>query len=302
MVPISIPRTSDSIGATTVRGRALIALREMLLKGEFPPGKRLEQVELSRRLGVSRLVLRSVLDRLSSEGLLEASASGGYTARRFTLEDIRDAILARAALEGLAASLAAKRLKDRSELEPAHKLNAELAEAIASRPPGPPAPESVARFGDLNAAFHAAIVSAARSPMLSWCLERVQSAAFASPAAVVLAADGGGGAQRAFQEHEAILNAIEARDHARAESLVKEHAALPIKAIESALDGQPHSGRSIALALVGQKPGRLTTVRTGRPARQAANSSGRKTGQFYVCANPPCFRVWPTIFSARSAN
>lgn len=277
MVPISIPRTSDSIGATTVRGRALIALREMLLKGEFPPGKRLEQVELSRRLGVSRLVLRSVLDRLSSEGLLEASASGGYTARRFTLEDIRDAILARAALEGLAASLAAKRLKDRSELEPAHKLNAELAEAIASRPPGPPAPESVARFGDLNAAFHAAIVSAARSPMLSWCLERVQSAAFASPAAVVLAADGGGGAQRAFQEHEAILNAIEARDHARAESLVKEHAALPIQAIESALDGQPHSGRNIALALVGQKPAKLTTVRTGRPARQAANSSGRTT-------------------------
>jgi TetR/AcrR family transcriptional regulator, cholesterol catabolism regulator len=278
MPPESVRSTSESNTATTVRGRALIALREMLLKGEFPPGKRLEEVELSRRLCVSRPVLRSVLDRLSSEGLLELAAPGGYTARRFTLEDIRDAILARATLEGLAACLAAKRFQDRTELEAARKLNAELAEAISSRPPGPPSPANMARFGDLNAAFHAAIVAAARSPMLSWCLERVQSAAFASPAAVVLAADGGGGAQRAFQEHEAILNAIEARDPARAESLLKEHAALAIQAIESALDGQPHTGRNIALALVGQKPAKLTTLRTSRPAKQAARGSRLASG------------------------
>ena len=35
-----------------------------------------------------------------SEGLLEAASSGGYAPRHFTLEDIRDAILARSALEG----------------------------------------------------------------------------------------------------------------------------------------------------------------------------------------------------------
>src|SRR5579872_6424682 len=129
------PLTANPANASTRRGRTLLALREMLLKGAFPPGKRLEEVDLSRRLAVSRPILRSVLDHLSLEGLLESGPSGGYAARRFTLDDIRDAILARSTLEGLAASLAAKRIQDPTELEPARKLNAELGEVVPSRGP-----------------------------------------------------------------------------------------------------------------------------------------------------------------------
>jgi len=82
--------------------------------------------------------------------------------------------------------------------------------------------------------------------MLCWCLQRLQSAAFASPAAVVIPA-GGDGARRAFEEHEAILNAIQSGDASCAEALVRQHAALAIHGIESALEGQSHSGRNIAL-------------------------------------------------------
>jgi len=121
---------SDLNGASTLRGRTVLALREMVLRGQLAPRKRLEEFDLSRSLGVSRPVLRSALDHLASEGLLEPTPSGGYAARHFTLEDIRDAILARSALEALAAGLAAKRIQDPSELEPARKLNAQLAEAI----------------------------------------------------------------------------------------------------------------------------------------------------------------------------
>jgi len=66
-----LPLMADSTNASTRRGRALLSLREMLLKGAFPPGKRLEEVDLSRRLVVSRPILPSLLDRLSFEGLLE---------------------------------------------------------------------------------------------------------------------------------------------------------------------------------------------------------------------------------------
>lgn len=268
----SIRGTSDSNGASTLRGRALLTLREMLLRGNYPSGKRLEEIELSRRLGVSRPILRSVLEHLSSEGLLTVSPVGGYAVRHFTLDDIRDAILARSALEGQAASLAATRIQDPSELEAARKLNAEMAEAIGSSAPDVPTAEEMSRFGDLNAAFHNAVVALARSPMLSWCLQRVQSAAFASPAAVVIPAEGGG-ARRAFQEHEDILKAIQAGDAGRADSLVRQHAHLAIHGLECALQGQPHSTRNIALMLVGNKRAKVARGGPNR-VRNKESASG----------------------------
>src|SRR5215831_4540658 len=101
MEPTRAMNAADA--TTTPRGRTLLILREMVLRGKFPPGQRVEEVELARRISVSRPILRSALDRLTSEGLLEQLPSGGYAARHFTLEHIRDAILARASLEGLAA-------------------------------------------------------------------------------------------------------------------------------------------------------------------------------------------------------
>ena len=125
-------RMSDSKGTGTQRGRTLLALREMVLKGSFPPVQRLEEVELGRSLGVSRRILSSVFEELSSEGLLVPLPSGGYSARQITIEDIRDAILARSTLEGLAARLAAQRLRDPAELVLAKRLNAELFDSIVS--------------------------------------------------------------------------------------------------------------------------------------------------------------------------
>jgi GntR family transcriptional regulator of vanillate catabolism len=223
------------------------------------------------------------LDHLASEGLLEAIPSGGYAARHFTLEDIRDAILARSALEALAAGLAAKRIRDPSELEPARQVNAQLAEAIPSHGSSPPTAEEMSRFGDLNAAFHSAFVDVARSPMLSWCLQRLQSAAFASPAAVVIPAEGDG-ARRAFEEHEAILNAIQSGDASRAEALVRQHAGLAIHGIESALEGQPHSGRNIALELVSKKPAPLTENRPGRLPKKEESAAGATSARILDAA------------------
>ncbi len=259
---LRVPGHSES--ATTVRGRALIALREMLLRGDLPPGRRIEEIELSRRLGVSRPILGSLLEHVSSEGLIEAIDSGGYAPRHFTLEDIRDAILARSTLEGLAASLAAKRIENPAELEPARKLNAQLYESTQSHLHGPPTAEELNRFGEINAALHEAIVGLARSPMLSWCIQRVQSLAFASPAAVVLST-GGASPRHVCEEHDAILNAIQAGDSAQADALVRKHAALPIQAIEAALKGRPYTSRNIALELVGKKTPKLPAARSSGP-------------------------------------
>jgi GntR family transcriptional regulator of vanillate catabolism len=246
----------------------------MVLKGALPPGKRIEEAELSRQFAASRRVLRSVLESLASEGLLEPAPSGGYMARHFTMHDVRDAILARSTLEGLAASLAAARFEDPSELAAIRQLNAELGQAIGRRPSGPPTAEQISRFGDLNAAFHRALVELAHSPMLLWYIEGVQKVAFASPGAVVLPTEGGGSARRIVDEHDAILNAIESRDSALAEELVRKHASVAIHAIEGALEGQPHAGRNTALELVGNQPSKPAGRKQSRPAKSGTISAG----------------------------
>src|SRR3954466_9997443 len=125
-------------------GRALLTLREMLLKGEFSPGERLSELALVARLNVSRTPIRLALDRLAHEGLLESAPSGGFIVCEFTLADIWDAIEMRGVLEGTAARLAAERLTDPAELLEIREYQRQM-DAIANH-----SMDDFARYMDLN--------------------------------------------------------------------------------------------------------------------------------------------------------
>ena len=214
----------------------LIAIREMILRGEFASRKKIEEVELSKAMGASRPMLRWALENLSHEGLVEETVSGEYQARVITYQDVADAMDARGALESLAVSLAAQRVRNVSQMEKARGINAELAAAMASVGETTPASaEEMARYGELNLAFHKALVALANSPMLQLSLERVHAIAFASPAAVVIPGEPGWFA-RAIKDHDEILDAIQARDAGRAGALVREHARFALRGLKSALN------------------------------------------------------------------
>ncbi len=223
-------------GVNSRRAQTLVAVREMVLRGEFTAGRAIEQVELSKALGASRPIVRATLEKLHQEGLLEELSTGVYAPRVFSAQDIADAIDARGALEGLAAGLAARRGVDAAQLDRVRRISAALVEATASfSPTESPTTDQMASFGELNLAFHKALAELAGSPILQLSLERVQSIAFASPAAVVTPAEPGGLVQ-AIRQHEAILDAIQAGDAALAETLVREHARLALRGVKSAVD------------------------------------------------------------------
>jgi GntR family transcriptional regulator of vanillate catabolism len=232
------PLESKSRGVAPVEeisqtGRALISLREMLLRGDFRPGERISELPLVPRLGVSRTPIRLALDRLANEGLLEASPTGGFTVREFTVGDIWDAIEMRGVLEGTAARLAAERLTSDHELAPLRKCRDEMESMLA------PTIEIFAHYLDLNEAFHSAVVDLAKSPMLRRTLERVLSLPFASPSALVFAPTLLPQATKMLtlgQEHHcAIVEAIENRHGTRAETLAREHSRLARRNLELAL-------------------------------------------------------------------
>jgi GntR family transcriptional regulator of vanillate catabolism len=215
--------------------RTILRLREMLFRGEFQRGERLSELPLSARLGVSRTPIRLALERLAHEGLLEASRSGGFVVREFTVDAVWDAIEVRGVLEGTAARLAAERLEDDRELDALRRIRDEM--DSMQKPGG--SEDSFSLYLDLNEQFHSEVVRLAKNDMLQWTLDRVISLPFASPSALVFARSKLPGAAEmqiiGQEQHQAIVEAIENRHGTRAESVAREHARLSRRNLELVL-------------------------------------------------------------------
>ncbi len=216
--------------------RALLEMRELILRGAFRPGERLREVPLAARLNVSRTPLRLVLDRLAQEGLLKARPTGGFVASEFGVEDIRDAIEIRGVLEGAAAQRAAERVKTSEEVAQLRACVAALDVLVRE------IPEDLDFFGryiDLNGQFHAMIIDLAKSPMLSRSMEHVLSLPFASPNAFFLTetetVEGRETILLSQAQHRAIASAIIDGEGSRAELLAREHSRLARTNLEAAL-------------------------------------------------------------------
>ena len=85
-------------------------IREAIIDGRLPPGKRLKEEELARELGMSRTPVREALLMLESEGLVESIPRRGATVRSYAVGDLDDVYQLRALLEGYAARRAATRI------------------------------------------------------------------------------------------------------------------------------------------------------------------------------------------------
>ena len=83
-------------------------LRQAILKGELEPGERLMEIQLAKRLGVSRTPIREAIRKLELEGLVVMVPRKGAYVAGLSSEDVKEVLEIRAVLEGLAASLAAK--------------------------------------------------------------------------------------------------------------------------------------------------------------------------------------------------
>jgi GntR family transcriptional regulator of vanillate catabolism len=215
--------------------RALLRLRELILVGELRPGRRVPELRLVSAIGVSRTPLRLAMERLEHEGLLERRSTGGFTVREFTLADIHDAIDLRGTLEGTAARLAAERLGGREDLAALRDVAQQLEAVVRVRAPRLPEFE---RYIALNDRFHRSLLTLAKNRLLARLMAQVVALPFASPSAFVLAQASDPECHQIMlvgqEHHRAILEAIEHREGARAESVAREHARLALRSLDVA--------------------------------------------------------------------
>ena len=92
----------SSLDRSTLRERALEALRSAITSGRYRTGDHLGEVELATHLGVSRGTVREALRHLQQEGLVTAGNRGMLRVNEISPTEVRELFRVRAALESLA--------------------------------------------------------------------------------------------------------------------------------------------------------------------------------------------------------
>ncbi|ACF02636.1 transcriptional regulator, GntR family [Rhodopseudomonas palustris TIE-1] len=233
--------------------RAQLALRDMVLSGQLRAGERISELQAVEITGVSRTPVRMALVRLEDEGLLQAIPSGGFMVKAFSERDILDSIELRGTMEGLAARLAAERGASVRQLEPLKQCLSDIDELVRQ---DPISVDAFSAYVALNARFHALLNELCGSAPVMRQIDRVAALPFASPSAFVMAQSALPEAHQilliAQDHHRAVIDAIENREGARAEAVMREHARLAVRNLRLALRNRTHLDLLPALTLVTQ--------------------------------------------------
>ena len=199
---------------TSFRSQAYVALKEAIAAMDIYDQAeeiRLDERHLSQELGVSRTPIREAMTVLEQEGFVRTRPRRGIFVVRKTKREIVEMITVWAALESMAARLATLHGSDADIAALRH-----LMDAFRS---GPEA-ERLEEYSDANIAFHQAIIRLSGCALLA---EMTQNLFIHMRAIRKITIHQDNRAARSIPDHMRIIEALEARDTERAESLVRRH-------------------------------------------------------------------------------
>jgi DNA-binding GntR family transcriptional regulator len=96
----------------SIRERAYLYLKELILSGEYKPGDRLIEREVASQLNISRTPIREALFRLESQGFVKTVPRKGVIVSNISEEEVIEVFTILSSLEVLAARLAAQKMDD----------------------------------------------------------------------------------------------------------------------------------------------------------------------------------------------
>jgi len=185
--------------------------RDAILDGELEPGSRLSVPDLARRLGISRSPARESILRLLSEGLAEEIPHRGAFVSDITVDDLVDLYAVRAALEGLAARLAAGNIdpENRRALEKSLEVHRSAIDDGDRH-----------EITEADMAFHHLLYRISDNPWLLDTLLRLQSLVRLGMRTTMTVPGSPG---HALREHEGILAALIDQNPTEAERKARGH-------------------------------------------------------------------------------
>lgn len=172
---------------------------------------RLDERSLAEQIGISRTPLREAITRLERDGLVKVVPRRGVYVQRKSLEEILEMIVAWAALESMAARLAAERASD-AEIASLRRIATKYSDSRLDT--------RISEYSEDNIRFHQRILEISKCALLKTMADGL----FLHMHAVRLRAMGEGNRmERSVVDHNEIIEALEIRDPDEAARRVREH-------------------------------------------------------------------------------
>ncbi|MGL4362352.1 MAG: GntR family transcriptional regulator [Cellulosilyticaceae bacterium] len=199
-------------------------LRKAILTGELEPGERLMETQLGVKLGVSRTPIREAIRKLELEGLVIMVPRKGAQVAQFTQKEIKDVLEVRGALEALAATLACKRMDDRSFL----RLQLIITEYDYAAKEN-----DVEGMIEKDIEFHDTIIKATQNDKLTQFFNNMREQVDRYRIAYLKKTDQ---SKNVVEEHLAILEALKSRNEDLAAQLAIDHVENQCHSVMKSLD------------------------------------------------------------------
>lgn len=191
--------------------RVYQTLRHSILSLDYRPGEILRKPEVCTALGVSRSPVADAVARLQAEGLVDVIPQAGTFVARFSMQEIREGAFLREAIEVAAIERVAARITEAQLQLLRRNLTVQAALLADGDIPG---------FYAMDSAMHELLLSFTSFPKLALVAEtawlhvnRARQLILPVPGRVAAT----------LAEHQAILQALEARDPDAARATVQAH-------------------------------------------------------------------------------
>jgi DNA-binding GntR family transcriptional regulator len=200
---------------------AVGAMRNAIVQGEYAPRQRLIEADLCERFSTSRFIVRSALQELAAQGLVEFQRNRGARVREISLGEAIEITEVRQLLEGLQAARAAERVT-RAEAAALRGIVKDMRAAVAN--------SELLVYRDLNAYLHASIRDIAAHETSARLLRQLRDQTVRHQFSLALVP---GRPAVSLPQHEAIVAAVTARDPAAARRAMHEHLQSVIEAFQA---------------------------------------------------------------------
>lgn len=197
--------------AGSLAQRTYQCLREAIIGLAYRPGEALRKPDICERLGVSRSPVSEAIARLAAEGLVDVVPQAGTFVARFSMEEIREGAFLREAIE-LAAVEALAPVVTEAQLV-ALRRNLRVQAALVED-------GDFAGFYKLDAEMHALILAFTGHRKLA---QVADSAWVHVDRARQLVLPMAGRVVETLAEHQAVIEALEARDAEAARLAMRRH-------------------------------------------------------------------------------
>lgn len=200
---------------STFADRAYVALRDVILSLDIYASAeevRLDERRLASDLGISRTPVREAMAQLEREGFVRSVPRRGIYVVRKTKAEVIELITAWAALESMAARLITRDAAD-ADIATLRAMFATFEDGRLRA--------NLDEYSEVNIEFHQTIIRMSGNGILIDLAENLFAHMRMIRRKTIGERDR---ADRSIADHMNIITAIEARDTARAENLVRDHA------------------------------------------------------------------------------